>query len=138
MGYTAAFKEQSGGNHDPVIQVWRKDLSQSGSYHKIGDSITIDKASVCVGGLLEVSTRVFSCNVRSQARISVQSGDILGLELPPKSREDVRLAFARISSGPANYIFRSPLSSPLSLREHSSIIWDLPQITLEIESSQLI
>ena len=69
---------------------------------------------------------------RSTTNISVQPGDILGLELPPNSG----LALARVTKGPTNYIkFQRSVSSPLALsNSFNSWSWILPQVTLEIEA----
>ncbi len=139
-GYTAAFMDRTHpGDQDPIIQVWRKNIhvSQFGSYYKTGPGIEIDSA-LCVGGLTEVSSgrRVFHCNLnQTREIISVQAGDILGLELPTRVNDDIlRLAFARVSSGPTNYAFNKS-ESQLSICSHALLrpaVRELPQITLEI------
>ena len=48
-GYTAALRDQTHGDQDPVIQIWRKNTSQLGSYYKIGAGIAINE-TLCVGG----------------------------------------------------------------------------------------
>ena len=101
VGYTAALREQN-GDMDPIIQVWRKNTSQPETYYKTSAGIAIDR-TLCVG---EVSRQVFQCNLNNiTARVRVQPGDILGLELPGDSNDDIILAFARVSSGPTNYVF---------------------------------
>ena len=133
VGYTAAMREQNKAQ-DPIVQIWRQNVSH---YYKTSDDIAIDKAS-CVGGLTEVSSEVFQCNLMT-TRTHVQPGDILGLELPPQNKDDIILGFARVSSGPTNYVFTGRgLSSPAVLSNHNSVNWELPQITLEIESGKLV
>ena len=134
MGYTAALRDQS-GDQDPAIQVWKKSMSQPDSYYKINPDLAIDEA-LCVGGLTEVSNRVFHCNLnQTRTRVSVQPGDILGLELPPGASDRIQLGFARVSRGPTNHVFTMQgLSSPAALSNSDSVNQELPQITLEIES----
>ena len=140
-GYTAALRDHS-GDQDPIIQVWRKNTPQFGSYYKTSIDIAIDNA-LCVGGLTEVFSEVFHCNLnQNTTRVSVQPGDILGLELPPGGiNDDIRLAFARVSRGPTNYVFtKQGLLSPVALSSgtlmtHNQI---LPQITLEMGSGECI
>ena len=137
VGYTAALREQN-GDMDPIIQVWRKNTSQPVSYYNIlSAGIAIDEA-LCIGGLTTVSSEVFHCNLnKSTNRVPVQSGDILGLELPPGNNDDNILIFARVSSGPTNYVFtRQGLSSIAALSNHNLVNRELPQITLEIESGK--
>ena len=138
-GYTAAFRRDwSAGDLDPIIQVWRKNTSQPGSYYNTGVSIAIDE-SLCVGGLRSISSGVFHCNLNQNiSRVAVQPGDILGLELPEDNNDDIRLAFARVSSGPTNYVFstRDILSRYMYSGALSGVLVnrELPQITLEVGS----
>jgi hypothetical protein len=135
-GYTAALRDRThSGDQDPVIQVWRKNISQLGAYYKTNLGIAIDSA-LCVGGLTEVASGVFHCNLnQTRASVTVQVGDILGLELPPRDSDDIRLAFARVSSGPTNYVFNTS-ESQLSMYSRTLLrpVRELPQITLEIGS----
>ena len=134
-----------------MIQVWRKNTSQLGSYYKTSPGVEISSA-LCVGGLTEVASghqgvTVFHCNLNRtlRASVSVQVGDVLGLYLPTGYNDDIRLAFARVSSGPTNYVFNFNTSeSQFSMYSESyslsrSINWfvrELPQITLEFGSGK--
>ena len=137
-GYTAVLRDRN-GDQNPVIQIWRKNIAQFGSYYKTSPGIAID-STLCVGGLTdsEVSSvrGIFHCNLnQSRARISVQVGDILGLYLPIRVDNAVDIAFARGINGPTNYVFDSQLS--MYSRASSSpdrTVAELPQITLEIGS----
>jgi hypothetical protein len=139
-GYTAALRDQThSGDQDPIIQVWRKNTSQLGSYYKPSPDIAIDNG-LCVGGLTEVAraSGVFHCNLsQTKASVSVQAGDILGLELPTGDSDDIlRLAFARVSNGPTNYVFTTS-ESQLSMYSPALLgpaVRELPQITLETGS----
>ena len=139
-GYTAALRQQN-GDQDPVIQIWRKNTSQLGSYYKISPGIAIDSA-LCADGLTrltEVSSgrEVVHCNLNQSARVSVQAGDILGLA---RDNDDIKLAFARVSSGPTNYVFDTSESqlSYYTLWRRNQVVRELPQITLEIGSGKYI
>ena len=110
-----------GRNHE--IQVWRETSPDSQHYDKV-DGKQIDD-SLCTGGLN--SDEVFQCNLTT--RISVRSGDILGLKLPRHSR----LLFATATKAPTNYVFTGSVSA---LAEPDSVEL-LPQITLEIESGTI-
>jgi hypothetical protein len=144
-GYTAALRNRN-GDQDPVIQIWRKNPSQPGSYYKTSLGIAIENA-LCVDGLTEVASghrvTVFHCNLdQTRVSVSVQAGDILGLELPAGDNDDIRLAFARVSSGPTNYVFDTS-ESQLSMYSRAllmpdRIVRELPQITLEIGSGKYI
>ena len=84
VGFTVAVDEQN-RDEDPMIQVWRENISQPGVYYKTTADIAIDEA-VCVDGLTEVYSEVFQCKLNGTAQVSVQAGDVLGLELPPRSK----------------------------------------------------
>ena len=138
--YTAALMDQR-GEKDPKIQVWRGNASQPGSYYKMSVDIAISE-NLCVGGLTNVSREVFHCSLNmNTTRVSVQPGDILGLELPKWNDDDIRLAFARVSSGPTNYVFNTR-ESQLSIINSSALLrpnwvaWELPQIMLETGSGK--
>ena len=140
-GYTAVLKQQD-GDQDPMIQIWKKNPSQPGSYYKTSPGIAID-STLCVDGLTQLSevSRVRQCNLNQSTRVSVRVGDILGLELPARNNDDIKLAFARVSSGPTNYVFNaseSQLSYYHALLNRNWVIRELPQITLEIGSGKYI
>ena len=149
-GYTAVLRNRTRpGDQDPIIQVWRKNTSQFGSYvyYKTSPDIAID-SGLCVDGLTQLVAEVSSgnevlhCNLNQRTRVSVQAGDILGLELPERNNDDIRLAFARVSSGPTNYVFDTSKSQltyyDLWRRNTYRIVRELPQITLEIGSGKYI
>ena len=140
-GYTVALSMRDSGRGDlnpGVIQVWRKSTSQLGSYYNTGFGIAINE-TLCVGGLTNVSSEMFYCNLnQSTTKVAVQPGDILGLELPTLAwyNDDIRLAFARTSSGPTNYMFNT--RERLSMYS-GALLWRnrvLPQILLEVGSSK--
>lgn len=129
VGYTIAGDIPVTENHQ--IQVWREKNSDHGVQYNKLDKIRIDRQSLCAGGLRMIHSnyKVFHCNLTTTGRVSVQSGDILGLRLPPNSG----LAFATATKAPTNYVFREGVSSPVALANNISTPTLLPQITLEIE-----
>ena len=140
-GFTAALRGQN-ESQSPMIQVWRENSSQPGHYYKRSDGIAINNAS-CVGGLTEVFTDsgVFHCNLNQSTKgVSVEPGDILGLELPYRSdNNNIGLAFARVSGESiTNFGFTSNTSSPVALLRCNWTNQMIPQITLDIESGESI
>ena len=79
-GFTFAGEMQQDGDQNPMIQIWRQNCSQPGVYYRTGADITINEV-LCVGGFTEVFDGVFHCNLTENARRTVRSGDVLGLEL---------------------------------------------------------
>ena len=105
----------------PLIQVWRENGTQSGLYYKPGPDIPID-GSVC--DRRSLSDKVFRCTLKENFQVSVQPGDILGLELPPSS--NIRFT----SDGPANYVFEGRLNTTANISEATNEASDLPKINL--------
>ena len=137
-GYTAALRQQSGEQDRPIIlQLWRKKFSQPDTYHKMNSQIAIDEI-LCMDGLTEVLGEVFHCNLdrNNIMLVSVQPGDILGLQSSERHADDIMLGFAKVSSGPTNYMVDEGFFSPAATSSTASMISsELPQIALEIESS---
>ena len=123
------------GGQNPEIQIWRQNYSQPGEYYRTGASIMISEV-LCEGGFTEVFKGVFHCNLMDTARQTVQSGDILGLELAPLGDIAIDLLFARVIKGPANFLFSEEQLHSQSLRvvlcERDSVNQELPQITFSI------
>ena len=135
VGFTMAALQQSGEKY-PLIQVWRKNMSQPGSYFKTGVDIAIGDV-LCAEVVTEVSNRVILyCKLNeTYQQVSVQPGDILGLELPSVNEDDIIPAFARVSRGPTNYMFDQQfISSPVVLSNATLVNFYLPQIAMKIKS----
>ena len=126
---------QVNGEEDPLIQIWRENLSHPTQLHKTAADIPIN-GTVCENGLVkEPEISVFHCNLSESFQVSVQPGDILGLKIPPRKDDDFVVLFADTTKGPLNYVFDSQLvASPISLSNASSVNQQLPQLTLQIES----
>ena len=127
VGYTIA-GDVTGDQHQ--IQVWREndDPSQLGVHYNKIDTIQIDE-HLCEGGprTMHSNEKVFHCNLTTSNRVSIQTGDILGLKLP----HDSGLFFATATEAPTNYVFMGD-ASLLALANNISSPKLLPQITLEI------
>ena len=131
VGFTAAVLNDSGSqSQQPLkIQVWRKSESQPGLFFKIyPDDIQIWNRSNHPCHLNTSSNKTFQCTLREDLRISVQPGDILGLEIPPINKNDFEIYFK--AGGPTNLVFHGQLESTVDLStEPYNITNDEPQIT---------
>ena len=127
---------QARGEQDPLIQIWRENLSHpnQGVYYKAAADIAIN-GTVCENGLSkEPQARIFHCNLSESFQVSIQRGGILGLEIPPRKDDEFLVLFADTTKGPLNYVFDGQLlASPISLSNASSVNQQLPQLTLHIE-----
>ena len=143
-GFTfAGINRQNMGRQDPVIQIWQENSTQLETggtiYHKTGPAIAINTSKdvgACDDGLPKITTgsRIYLCILRKDFQVSVQPGDILGLELPSTNDDDFDIMF--IKGGPDNYIFLQQVNSTvdLSLSNHQSLRAQLPQITFRLTS----
>jgi hypothetical protein len=147
-GFTfAGINRGNRGQQDPIIQIWRKnisqlDLCQPAVYYKTGPAIAVnisdDQFGACDDGLPRIAdrSRTFWCILKKEYQIYIQSGDILGFEMPPTDDDDFDILFAR-GGGPRNYIFQKlPNSnSTIELPNHqASLKSQLPQITFSFTS----
>ena len=71
------------GQQSPRIQIRRPNHTQPDIYYKLGLDIPIvDKSDVTVCLRKRTDDQVFRCILNEEFQVSVQPGDILGLELP--------------------------------------------------------
>ena len=117
-----------------VLSIWRE--RSSGTYDRI-DGIELgrcgseDPAPSVMG-----MSNVYVCTLPQSERVSVQPGDIVGIELPSDNLS-FRLYFDNTNSGPINYVFNSH-GSMFSLSQASSSVQDQPQISLTVEPDTLM
>ena len=110
------------------IQIWRK--NDHGFYFKPGPDILLDStSSACVKRQTSRmdSITMLQCILSQSARISVQPGDILGLELP--HTDNTFDIYFLTSGGPANHVFQRQLSSTVNLSEADYVTYEKPQIS---------
>ena len=129
IGFTVAGRSLSPYSH---IQIWRK--KNSSMYYKVEDFSV--HGDVCVA----MQTRVgntFLCILQDNFQVSVQPGDILGLELPATDSDEILFT----NGGPTNYIFnhwsQMDYNINLSLSNGSSTAQQLPQIIFNLTSGKL-
>ena len=132
MRYSVAVVVRN-GPEDPKIQIWREDSTLPGVYYKPYNDIPI----INIKGLCTVdrSIGVLRCTLSDSERVSVQPGDILGLELPQEGNDSLEIQFK--SGEQDNYVFQGKLPSTANLSEASNITRDLPQITLLVALGKL-
>ena len=114
------------------VQIWRKNISQSsGSYYQAGNISVHDGVCVAVQTIVG-DTNLTMCILQDNYQISVQPGDIFGLELPATDSDEIIFT----SGGPTNYIFKHPnqLDSQNIYLNGSSTVQQLPQIIFNLTS----
>ena len=137
VGFTVAGALSDAGPDDPRIQVWREDKEQCGSYQKLDSEIVVQRISCSTFTRLQSvnQARIFRCTLHSEFQVSVQYGDILGIELPPISNSDFDLYFT--DGEPMNYVFQRQLFSEIDTMNSSHVVEEQPQITLDIISGKV-
>ena len=119
-----------------MIQIWRENSSIPGNYYKTERPIPVNNSDiVCADGLTPTnppSRRSYLCILNKDYQVSVEPGDILGLEIPSTDDDDFNIWFT--SGGPLNYIFDTELNSTVELSENSTTEAQLPQISFEFTS----
>ena len=113
------------------MSIWRE--ISSGTYDRI-DGIELgicgseDPAPSVMG-----MSNVYECTLPQSERVSVQPGDVVGIELSAANAAKFRLYFDP-NSGSKNYEFNSHSDSMFSLSQASStIMQDQPQISLTVD-----
>lgn len=120
-----------GGRGIPKIQIWRESKDQCGTHYKSGPDIPItDDSSVCIRRRL--SGGIFRCTLNDIFQLTVQPGDILGLELPPRDDDDFDIYFKTGDLLPPSYVFEGKFNSTINISEANYHSYDLPQINLVV------
>ena len=136
-GIIARLTVAVGGNNGwegPKIQIWRENGTHS-LYYKPGHDILISNSS-CENFTL--SEGIVRCTLSESARVSVQPGDIFGLEIPPTNDDDYEVLFTT-SDGSETYVFQRQLSSTVNLSEADNVTNNLvPQITFLVTLGKCI
>ena len=123
------------GNKRMKLQVWRPDNGTR--YHRV-NSIELS-SSVCKmwkkRGMVHDDINKYECTLKNNEQISVNSGDILGIKLPPRHNVNFEL-YSVTESGLTNYIFEQ---DHFSIIDHgTSASTDLCNRTKEITAQPLI
>ena len=131
VGFIVSERNSSDGPHSQV-KIWRKSSSQnSGSYYQVGN-VPIHDGS-CVA-MQEIVGDTCLCILHENLQVSVQPGDILGLELPATDSDEILFT----NRGATNYIFRHSnqldSNTNLSLNGSSATAQQLPQIIFNLTS----
>ena len=131
VGYKVVASPNRNGTQHPKIQIWRQNTTHTGLYYKPHPDIPIvhpspqlfpcDRSSFA-NGLLQ-------CTLYESARVKVQCGDVLGLELPPLNDDRHEILFR--SGGPKNFGYHGNLSTISALTESEADFTtnDTPLIT---------
>ena len=128
--WRAAGVFRTGGNAviNSILSVWRERSSEPGSYDRVGGI----ELRICGSGvqspLVMGTSNVYECTLPQSERVSVQPGDIVGIELSEQTRARFRIYFDNDGGSP-NYIFNQGSPQTVNLNENNRIESARPQIS---------
>ena len=125
------FRDRGMAITNSVLSIWRERSSESDTYDRVGEiELGICDKEDPAPSVMGMSN-VYECTLPQSESVSVQSGDIVGIELPSENQAKFRLYFDNSSSGPTNYVFNGH-GLMFSLNQRSSTTQDQPQISLTV------
>ena len=117
------------GTQYPMLQVWRANTTVPGEYYKPDQDISMEGSFSSP----PVDCGIFEHTLDEAAQVSVQPGDIIGIELPPGEDQAFDILLDT-GGGPLNYVYRQRL--PITLNAWGMFpfgIFDVqPQINLRV------
>ena len=121
-----------GRSVNAMLGVWRERSSDAGTYDKaatveLGTCGNVGQATPVTG-----LSNVYECTLPESLRVSVQPGDIVGIEIASNSVYNFRLYFDDTNGGPTNYEFDGQFPT-ITLSQRARISQDQPQISLTVE-----
>ena len=124
--------EHFGGNTNSKLIILRERSIEPGTY----DTVDTIELGDCAGQSVETGmNNVYECTLNRRRRVSVQPGDIIGIETPGQANGKFRLYFDS-SGGPTNYILDSRAPQTINLSDSNLLIDQLvPQISLTVTAS---
>ena len=133
-GWRAAgvFRTAGSARTNSVLSIWRERSNEPSTYDRIDPGIELgrcgseDPAPSVIG-----MSNVYECSLPQSERVSVQPGDVVGVELPGRTRVRFRLYFDN-SGRSTNYIFSQSLQT-FNLDQNDGTELAQPQISLTIE-----
>ena len=138
MGWTVSGERVQGRTQYPELQVWRANSSQgSDYYYKPGQDIPVNPEGPACEIVTKTCGQIFQCRLRVANQVSIQPGDVLGVELPQVTVSGFHLYFIFIPGTQDHYIYRRQLKSSVhtssyTLRQSG----DQLLISLEIEPGE--
>lgn len=116
------------GTQFPVLQIWRKNNNTCGEYSRTGQSVIMENSVPSQ----QVDCDVIEHTLNERDRISVQPGDVIGVELPPLFDQAFQVLFE--PGGELNYVYKQQLPDTVELQGPtlSSAFREQPLIDLRV------
>ena len=127
--------QQNGNKRRVKLQIWRP---YYGTRHCRVNTIELSFKTWKKRGMVCDDIYEYECTLKKNEQISVKSGDILGIKLPPSHNANFEL-YSVTESGLTNYIFKQDHSSTIDSTSASTTkVFDLRNRTTETTAQPLI
>ena len=127
---------QTNGNQNPKLQIWRQIKWKNGMFYRKNATFNLMTCTENDSDEVRMSRNasIFICMPQAADKIlvSVQDGDILGIELPP-TNTDSDFEFYFTKHGTQNYIFSQNISKINLTKNNYSGVSQQPQIQFSIK-----
>ena len=133
-GWRAAGEIRGGENADknPFLIIWRERSNEPGTYDRV-DRIEL---GICGNGFSVTGiSNVYECTLPQDERVSVQPGDIVGMQLPEVNNVRFQFYFNN-NNGPTNYIFNHRSSLTININNSRESDQFGPQISVTVTTSE--
>ena len=125
--------EIHGGDKNSFLIIWRERSNEPGTY----DRVNRTELGICGDGSSVTGiSNVYECTLPQDERVSVQPGDIVGMQLPEVNNVRFQLYF-NSNNGPTNYIFNHRSSPTINLNNSPELDQFGPQISLTVETTSI-
>lgn len=138
LAWTVTGRKMENRTQYPELQVWRADPSQGlDYYYKPGQDIPVNPDGPACERVTQTCDQIFQCRLREANQVSVEPGDILGVEIPQLTNSGFLLYFISVPGTQDHYIFRQQLSSSvITSSNHIRQTDDQLLISLEVEPGE--
>ena len=128
---------RGGRNTNAMLGIWRERSSETGMYDRV-ERIELGTCGSGVQAPLVMGlSNVYECTLPQSERVSVQPGDIIGIEIASDNNYHFRLYFNSANEVPTNYEFNGQVPMFI-LNQTSSPMLDQPQISLTVEQPAIM
>lgn len=115
-----AFLPQGAGpNVNIVLSIWRERSAESGIYNRVG-AIAL---GFCGNRIAIRDNNVFECTLPQNSRVTVQTGDIVGVEV--MANRGFQILYHHTASGTRSYRFNRRTSSTVHLSDSDITLTDV-------------
>ena len=119
---------RSGKNKKKVkLCIWKENATEPGIYHRSGKAIAL----ALNNNMCNERNRRCTLQLMEEKQISVESGDLLGIEVPRSNAADFELNSVPMP-GLMNYIFSSNQHSMVNLSDRMDVIEEQPLIMFRL------